>query len=197
MADSGKVTIHGKEYETVASRVQKFRDKYPEYTLATEVVSVDESTVIMKASILKEDLLIATGHAEENRQSSTINKTSALENCETSAIGRALAAFGLAGTEFASADEVAQAIVKQGTLGTSGSTFDKPLVGMATVKQRETIRTNLEFMGIIEVDDQKNYLMDNYGVNLPLSKQDASMIIDDLFEMAKDAKKRSREAVEV
>ena len=55
-------------------------------------------------------LIVATGHAEEYRDSSKINKTSALENAETSAIGRALASFGLGGTEFASADEVARAI---------------------------------------------------------------------------------------
>ena len=54
-----------------------------------------------------------TGHAVEVYNSSMINKTSALENCETSAIGRALASAGLGGTEFASADEVTNAIAQQ------------------------------------------------------------------------------------
>ena len=54
-----------------------------------------------------------TGYAEEYRSSSKINRTSAMENAETSAIGRALAACGLAGTEYASADEVANAISQQ------------------------------------------------------------------------------------
>jgi hypothetical protein len=57
--------------------------------------------------------VIATGLAEEKRTSSQINRTSALENCETSAIGRALAAFGLGGSEYASANEVQNAIHQQ------------------------------------------------------------------------------------
>ena len=114
MSDSGKVLIHGKEYETVALRVRKFRDVCPEYTLATEIVERTEDVVVMKATILDQSgRVIATGHAEEYRKSSQINKTSALENAETSAIGRCLAAFGLGGTEFATADEVANAIGQQ------------------------------------------------------------------------------------
>lgn len=115
MADSGIVTIHGKEYKTVAKRVDEFRKEHKqELGIQTNLVSIDERTVVIKAEIInKEGFVIATGYAEENRQSSTINKTSALENCETSAIGRALANFGLAGGEYASADEVAQAISQQ------------------------------------------------------------------------------------
>jgi hypothetical protein len=123
--DTGIVNIHGKEYETVASRVQKFRtDKEigRDYSIATEIVTANEKLVIMKATIKnKEDRIIATGYAEENRDSSVINKTSALENCETSAIGRALANFGMAGTEYASADEVANAISQQSTLSKPAS----------------------------------------------------------------------------
>ena len=112
--NNGKVNIHGREYETVALRVQKFKSAYPNHALTTDVLTRDEDCVVMKASIFNpEGRLIATGHAEEYRKASTINKTSALENAETSAIGRALAAFGLGGTEFATADEVANAIIQQ------------------------------------------------------------------------------------
>lgn len=115
MADTGIVNIHGKEYKTVAKRVDEFRKEHKqELGIQTNLVSIDERTVVIKAEIInKEGFVIATGYAEENRQSSTINKTSALENCETSAIGRALANFGLAGGEYASADEVAQTISRQ------------------------------------------------------------------------------------
>jgi len=109
--DTGIVNIHGKEYQTVAYRVGKFREQYGnEMSLITEIVYADEKVVRMKAIISNDKGVIATGHAEEYRGSSNINKTSALENAETSAIGRALAALGLGGTEFASADEVARAI---------------------------------------------------------------------------------------
>lgn len=113
--DTGIVTIDGKEYKTVAKRVDEFRKEHKqELGIQTNLVSIDERTVVIKAEIInKEGFVIATGYAEEDRQSSQINETSALENCETSAIGRALANFGLAGGEYASADEVAQAISQQ------------------------------------------------------------------------------------
>jgi hypothetical protein len=112
MADTGFVNIHGKQYKTVAARVNDFREQFGMgYGLITEIIEADTQVVRMKASIVNlEGMVLATGHAEEYRDSSKINKTSALENAETSAIGRALASFGLGGTEFASADEVARAI---------------------------------------------------------------------------------------
>jgi hypothetical protein len=121
--DTGTVNIHGKEYKTVAARVQAFREEHGDrFGIVTEIVSADDKVVVMKASVIEgrwlqpalfETVVLATGHAEEVRTSSQINRTSALENAETSAIGRALAAFGMAGTEYASADEVAQAIHQQ------------------------------------------------------------------------------------
>ncbi len=118
----GIVKIHGKEYLTVAKRVSNFRsnEKYQNYSLETEVVELDDQKVVMKASISNENgRVIATGHAEEKRASSMINKTSALENCETSAIGRALASLGFGGTEFASANEVENAITQQEKVNTN------------------------------------------------------------------------------
>lgn len=107
----GVVSIRGKEYQTVALRVHTFRDQHPKHSLITEVMHRDETCVVMRAVIQDETgRVVATGHAEEYRKASEINRTSALENAETSAIGRALAAMGLGGTEFASADEVARAI---------------------------------------------------------------------------------------
>lgn len=111
---SGTVNIHGKEYKTVALRVSEFRQAKPDWTITTDLISANDELVVMKAAILDETgRCIATGYAEEYRSASKINRTSALENCETSAIGRALAAAGLAGTEYASADEVAGAISQQ------------------------------------------------------------------------------------
>jgi len=108
--DTGVVNIHGKDYKTVAKRVDEFREEHKsEMSIITSIISIDEMCVVMKAEILDKDgRTIATGHAEELRTASQINRTSALENCETSAIGRALA-----GGEFASADEVANAIQQQ------------------------------------------------------------------------------------
>lgn len=111
---TGVVNIRGKEYKTVALRVSEFREQHPTFRLITSIVHRDEESVVMEARVLNEvGELIANGHAEESRTSSQINKTSALENCETSAVGRALASFGLGGSEYASANEVQNAIHQQ------------------------------------------------------------------------------------
>lgn len=119
MSKQGYVNIHGKEYKTVALRVQEFRDStiYKGWSIMTEVVKIDDDQVLMKAQIINPDSkIVATGHGHEFRDASQINKTSYVENAETSAIGRALACLGLGGTEFASADEVANAIHQQKTV---------------------------------------------------------------------------------
>jgi len=115
-----KVNIKGKEYATVASRVGIFRKYFPAYSIITEIVTDDEQRVIIKASILDENnRTISTGYAEEIRGQGLINTTSAIENAETSAIGRALAAFGLIGGEYASSFEVENAIQKQSNQNTN------------------------------------------------------------------------------
>lgn len=115
--DTGVVNIHGKEYKTVALRVAEFRNEYTikdGWGIVTSLVHHDEDTVIMRAEVVNPSgMVVGTGYAEEKRSASQINRTSAMEVSETSSIGRALAAVGLAGTEYASADEVANAIHQQ------------------------------------------------------------------------------------
>lgn len=162
--DNGIVLIHGKEYQTVASRVQKFREAYKfEYSIETELVSIDESTVVMKATIKNSDgRVVATGYAEESRTASQINRTSALENCETSAIGRCLASAGMAGTEYASADEVAQAISQQGA---SVKTY--PNTAPATVAQASLILAKAkEYSGLDTKEAVLNWFFEKTGMQL-------------------------------
>ena len=105
---------HDNRKAAVAKRVQDFREAHPDWTLTTAVMHRDLDCVVMQATIADETGRVrANGHAEEYRKSSDINRTSALENCETSAIGRALAALGFGGTEFASANEVERAVSGQ------------------------------------------------------------------------------------
>ena len=114
--DSEKVTVKGnKKYTQVATRVEILRDAFADTAqIRTEVLEMNREYVCMKATISvlqdREWSVVATGHAEEYRSGSPVNKTSALENCETSAIGRALAALGIHGGEFASSFEVDNAI---------------------------------------------------------------------------------------
>lgn len=112
------VNIHGKDYKTVAERVNEFRqqEEYKHYSILTDIIRWDGDDVVIRAQIVDGDKVLATGIAHEVRGATNINKTSHVENCETSAIGRALASLGLAGTEYASADEVSTAVINQAVL---------------------------------------------------------------------------------
>jgi len=111
------IKIKGKEYVEVNERLKFFRAKYPNYSLVSEVIEKTESSILIMASVIDEnDNVLATGLAEEEKGSTFINKTSYVENCETSAWGRALANFGIGlDTAVASADEVNNAITNQET----------------------------------------------------------------------------------
>ena len=122
------VNIHGKQYATVAERLEKLQEATGgEYSLESEIVKFDDGIVIVKATLAVNGYTY-NGHAYEEIGSSQINSTSALENCETSAWGRALSAYGLAGTEVASADEVANAIHQQNSGGSNGYSASKDII---------------------------------------------------------------------
>lgn len=117
-ADTGKIQMgRGKLYTTVASRIEAMRYIYGEsLCIETEIlvhpewrpgIQSNDSVIVVRASILNAaGTILATGHAEEIRGSNRMTETSALEVCETSAIGRALASLGLHGGEYASAQEI-------------------------------------------------------------------------------------------
>jgi len=107
--------IRGKQYAEVNQRIKAFRMLCPHGCIKTEIISCDDGVVIMKASIHDEaGHLLGTGTAYEREGSSNINKTSYIENCETSAVGRALAMCGLGiDLSVASYEEVQNAIEQQ------------------------------------------------------------------------------------
>ena len=102
------VDMKGKKYTTVAMRVEVFRKYFPDYSVNTRVTVDDGKRVIVVAEIYPPgaERPIATGIAEEIRGSTNVNRTSAVENCATSSVGRALAVLGLHGGEFASDFEI-------------------------------------------------------------------------------------------
>ena len=87
------------DYEPVEVRLEKFIKDYPDFRISTELEVVEASRYIVKAYLYKtsqDSIAWATGYAEETVSTRGVNQTSALENCETSAIGRALANAGYA-----------------------------------------------------------------------------------------------------
>ena len=109
------VNIKGKKYSTVNERHKHLLQYFPEARFNEEVVFHDADRVVVKTELYISDTIYAVGHAEEYRNANFINKTSALENCSSSSLGRCLAAFGLSGSEYASADELVNALNNQNT----------------------------------------------------------------------------------
>jgi len=101
-----------RHYETVASRLARFRTDKPDWTVNTLIQFIDDTRVVMRVELgwYNQDgrfVLMASAFAEEWRDDGEINRTAALENCETSALGRALAFLGYGHPEsIATAEEV-------------------------------------------------------------------------------------------
>ena len=173
------VDIHGKEYYTVAERIQLLSEmlhkRKDRYSLTTDLISWKDGIIVFKATLVifsykddKEVYSKYTGHAYEKEGSSMINKTSALENCETSAIGRAISAAGFTGgNEYASADEVANAIINQNVRE------DKP-----TEKQRKLLYSLIK--KINDEDVQKEMIERAKECK---TRWDMSMFIDKVSKM--------------
>jgi hypothetical protein len=184
------IKIHGKEYIEVNERLIEFWKEHPAGAVITEVLKIEDNFVLIKASVKFNsdfDHWDATGHAFENRdcnrfdttlKASKINLTSYIENCETSAIGRALAVLGYGiETSLASAEEVTQAIEQQ----KSGKTPKKPLK-YAKVNEREnpddTIWKMLKTAWSIIGDEQGREIMRDNGLpDRILSCADAQTLV--------------------
>lgn len=108
--------IKGKDYIPVNERIKAFRFIYPRGQILTEIIGLENGVCTMKAEVYDDNgKLLATGHGQEKEGSTFINKTSFIENCETSCIGRALGSLGIGlDNGFASYEEVANAKVQQG-----------------------------------------------------------------------------------
>lgn len=150
--------IKGKEYAEVNQRIKAFRMLYPDGIIDTRMESNENGVCIFKAQVgyYEEDGCVrwlGTGYAYEKEDSSFINKTSYIENCETSAVGRALGMCGFGiDTSVASAEEVQNAINNQ------------------TLTQEEADSYTLTFgkykgMTLKEIEEQDhkyiNWIMDN------------------------------------
>ena len=154
-AQGGKANIKGKEYTTVPLRVEVFRSNLEKGDLSETAnmfthLKILDSRVISKTYLAKNidihlnqdgkeivtmESVMAVGTAEELRDSSMINKTSAVENAETSSVGRMLANLGLHGGSYASHEEVESAIEAQDILKK-----DENVVELKTKKLKKPIK---------------------------------------------------------
>ena len=139
------IDIKGKPYVTVNERLKHFRaeKKYEGFRLQTSIINADSEICLIKAEILDHECnVVSTGHAYEEAGSTFINKTSHVENCETSAVGRALGNLGIGiDDSVATFEEVATAITNQSTKDErpwlNQQTFDAAVTGMNTIKEKD------------------------------------------------------------
>ena len=132
------IDIHGKKYVTVNERVKYFREHFKGWSLTTEIVLGNGEQALFKCTIANpEGLVISSGHAYEAKTTKGINSTSHIENCETSAVGRALGLMGI-GIDggIASLDEI---------LSASTSEYIQKLLMSSSVsdEDREKVEDNL------------------------------------------------------
>jgi len=155
--------IRGKQYVEVNERIKFFRqeDEYKNWTISTEFTALDSEMCVCKCIIADvNQRVIATGHAHEERSASHINKTSYVENCETSAIGRALAMMGIGiDTSIASANEVEDAIAKQESSARVDNIMDKAVAFIKTsTDKRKAYDSIVTKYGDLLTDKQKTGL---------------------------------------
>jgi len=163
--------IKGKAYADVNERIKAFRKLFPTGMISTEMISNENGVCVFKAIVADETgSILGTGHAYEKEGSTFINKTSYIENAETSAVGRALGMAGIGiDTSVASYEEVANAMANQ--------TETKPAPKKAaTAKPTQDSRTMLrEYIKENGLDG--NMIAQVCGLNRESTEQDYAMAL--------------------
>ena len=135
-----------KDYVDVNKRIESFWIKYPEGRIDTEIVKWEDAVIVMKVCVYTHrdnEKPSATGHAYEKEGSSFINKLSALENCETSAVGRALAILGF---------EIKKSIASRQEVQNATTQKPKELIKVDEKQLEELENKILEFANIQKID---------------------------------------------
>lgn len=169
------------DYETVESRLQRYKNDFPDVRVITDVISQTEDRIMIKATLyqdieaLQKGLPHSTGIAEETRNDGFVNKTSHVENCETSALGRALANAGYSGNKNghrASREEMEK--VQRGQNAAPKSNF----ITDAQVKKIYALMGNMD----IDKTEAVEKLCEKYQVDklTELNRPIASKIIDQM-----------------
>ena len=175
------IDLKGKDYAMVPERVTAFRKLFPEGFIKTEIISHDGTTVVMQAVAGYYEngapVILGSGLAQETKGYGMVNKTSYIENCETSAVGRALGMIGLGinGGGICSAEELANAVTAQKQMKEAEAAYcNPPMPAGGSVQKSATLpkqaqevevtvgkafETNMnEFMERFEISDSKDAL---------------------------------------
>lgn len=188
------IDIKGKPYVMVNDRLKAFRAEHPQWGIETNIIELTDSAVTMQVRIYNENkYCLSTGTAREEKddRTSMVNKTSFVENCETSALGRALGILGYGIDEsIASADEVARAIAKQD----NSKAFEQEVKDDETRQDYKSEEITLEKARAYKTtkgtpfyalkDDQLQYIIDKSSN--PIARKCAVLVLEDNKKMADD-----------
>ena len=156
------------DYEPVASRLDRFLKAHPDARVITDLVHYLADVAVFKCELWLEGEIIATGWAEEIRGQGNVNKTSHLENCETGAVGRALANAGLSGSDFTKRPR-REEMGKVQRMTESGNGTITESSNLASEKQQNMIRAVCKSMGKVPPHNLQ-----------AMTKREASAYIDSL-----------------
>ena len=156
------------DYEPVASRLDRFLKAHPNARVITDLVHYLSDIAVFKAELWLDGEIIATGWAEEIRGQGNVNKTSHLENCETGAVGRALANAGLSGSDFTKRPS-REEMQKVQRMTESGNGTITESSNLASEKQQNMIRAVCKSMGKVPPHNLQ-----------AMTKREASAYIDSL-----------------
>ena len=196
--------VRGKNYAEVAQRVQAFRKLIPGGYITTDIISNENGIVYMKAEAgyyeNGQRVMLATGYAFERQDASNINKTSFIENCETSAVGRALGFIGLGSEKsIASAEEVDNAIKTQEAI--ENGTIADPVKPKAekVVKKHETKPATVSVAKVVPDTNPVLEYLANERINLKnargISAEENAAIWAKQVEVLKNAKRIPNKAL--
>jgi len=192
--------IKGKNYAEVPQRVKAFRMLHPNGAITTEIVSLNNGVVVIKATATDEaGNILGTGHAYEKEGNGFINKESYIENCETSAVGRALGFVGLGiDSSICSAEELQNALLNQDEKPKAKKKKEPDNIDLNTtiadtpdaVKNLKGMIATLEKMGATAFMDE---LRKDYGIQRieDIKKGDYRTIVQkaqDKYDLLKEAK---------
>ena len=201
MAEMKTIKLQGdKSYAEVGERVKAFREKYGDSgQLITSIITNDSEKIVTQTQAIVNGVCLGTGLAEEIRGSTQVNKSSALENCETSSMGRAISfatGFMSDGSKIASTDEIQNAIVQQSQVDAHLKTM-KTLVVYVSTAFKEAIGNDDE-QGIEECRADmhgNNHL--RAEVNKLLNAEEEEYMRDYMAKKAESRKVKAEEKAEM
>jgi hypothetical protein len=168
-------------YETVDTRINKFYEAHSNGRISTDLVAYSDQAFIVKASIFRDaldDKPASTGFAEERVGASQVNRTSALENCETSAIGRALANLNFASKARPSLEEMNKVKRYETATGSVPREEWKNTAQGAWAEVGSASEKQLKFVHTILIDSFKSAGFGDRGIDYSLLKDFFKVKID-------------------